>query len=187
MLVVALNPFSKALLSSQLSKKIKDEKKAADIINYSNILGLIFILAFTILGPIIFKKFLGLSDEALFIACGLSLIIFGINYLLKDEIINIESKSQSALYLSIGMPMIVGPASISIITIISSYSNFIYSALLCIIAISLNYLFMIFSYKFLSINSKNEGVHYLIARLTGLLMLAIGIQFILNALDSLIF
>jgi len=183
-LVVAINPFSKALLSSQLSRKLKDKKEIKDIITYSNTLGLVLIVLFALMGPFVFKSVLGVSDSALIMACGLSLSIFGINYLFKEELFDFSNKSKSAIYLSIGMPMIVGPASISIITLISSYSSFIYSFILCIIAILINYLFMIFSYRFLSSNPKNEGLHYLNVKLTGLLMLAVGIQFLLNAIQG---
>ncbi|MFA5303567.1 MAG: MarC family protein [Candidatus Nanoarchaeia archaeon] len=183
-LIVALNPFSKALLSSQLSRQIKDKKKIRDVINYSNLIGLILILVFALIGPFVFKTILGVSDNALIMACGLSLSIFGINYLFKEEIFDITDKSKSILYLSVGMPLIVGPASISIITLISSYSTFLYSLIIGIIAILINYLFMIFSYKFLSSNSKNENLHYLNIKITGLLMLAVGIQFLLNAIKS---
>jgi small neutral amino acid transporter SnatA (MarC family) len=181
-LVIALNPFSKALLSSQLSRTIKDKKHITDIINYSNAIGLGLIILFALVGPFVFKTILGISDSALIIACGLSLSIFGLNYLFKEEIFSIQAKSKSIIYLSIGMPMIVGPASISIITLISSYSSFLYSFILCLIAMLINYLFMIFSYKYLSSNSKNENLHYLNVKLTGLLMLAVGIQFLLNAI-----
>jgi len=186
LLVVALNPFSKALLSSQMSNIIKDKKDVKDIINYSNLIGLILILIFAIIGPLVFKTILGVSNEALLIACGLSLIIFGINYLFKDEVFNFADKKKSLIYLSIGTPMLVGPASISIITLISSYSTFVYSMILCFIAILLNYLFMIFSYKFLTITPKNENLHYLNMKLTGILMLAVGIQFLLNALSKIL-
>ncbi|MDD5054623.1 MAG: MarC family protein, partial [Candidatus Nanoarchaeia archaeon] len=170
-LVVALNPFSKALLSSQMPSTIKSEKKIKDIITYSNIIGLILILIFALIGPLILKTFLNISDAALIIACGISLMIFGIMYLFKEEVFKLKDKSKSVLYLSIGTPMIAGPASMSIITLISSYSTFFYSMLLCISAILINYLFMIFSYKFLATTSKNESIHYLSIKLTGLLML----------------
>jgi multiple antibiotic resistance protein len=183
-LVVALNPFSKALLSSQMPRVIKDKKEIRDIINYSNLIGLALIVLFALIGPFVFKNILNISDNALIIACGLSLAIFGINYLFKEEAFDVSAKRQSVLYLSIGMPMIVGPASISMITLISSYSTFFYSFLICVIAMLINYLFMIFSYKFLPTNSKNENLHYLNVKLTGLLMLAVGIQFILNAISS---
>jgi small neutral amino acid transporter SnatA (MarC family) len=185
-LVVALNPFSKALLSSQLSKKIKDKKEIKDIINYSNLIGLILIFIFALIGPFVFKTILGVSDNALMMACGLSLSIFGIKYLFKEDFFDIANKSKSVIYLSIGMPMIVGPASISIITLISSYSTFFYSLLIGGIAIIINYIFMIFSYKFLSTNSKNENLQYLNIKLTGILMLAVGIQFLLNAIKSIL-
>lgn len=185
-LVVALNPFSKALLSSQLSRQIKDKKKIRDVINYSNLLGLMLILLFALIGPFVFKTILGVSDNALIMACGLSLSIFGINYLFKEEIFDIPDKSKSVLYLSVGMPLIVGPATLSIITLISSYSTFFYSLIIGVIAILINYVFMIFSYKFLSSNSKNENLHYLNIKLTGLLMLAVGIQFLLNAIKNII-
>ena len=183
-LVVALNPFSKALLSSQMPRVIKDKKEIRDIINYSNLIGLALIVLFALIGPFVFKNILNISDNALIMACGLSLSIFGINYLFKEEIFDITDKSKSILYLSVGMPLIVGPASISIITLISSYSTFLYSLIIGIIAILINYLFMIFSYKFLSSNSKNENLHYLNIKITGLLMLAVGIQFLLNAIKS---
>lgn len=185
-LVVALNPFSKALLSSQMANVIKDKKDIKDVINYSNLIGLILILVFALIGPFVFKTILGVSNEALIIACGLSLMIFGINYLFKEELFNFTSKKKSIIYLSIGTPMIVGPASISIITLISSYSTFIYSMIIGVIAILINYLFMVFSYKFLTTNSKNEGLNYLNMKLTGLLMLAVGIQFLLNALSKIV-
>ncbi|MDD4353636.1 MAG: MarC family protein [Candidatus Nanoarchaeia archaeon] len=183
-LVIALNPSSKALLSSQLSRTIKDKKHITDIINYSNAIGLGLIILFALVGPFVFKTILGISDSALIIACGLSLSIFGLNYLFKEEIFSIQTKSKSIIYLSIGMPMIVGPASISIITLISSYSSFLYSFILCLIAMLINYLFMIFSYKYLSSNSKNENLHYLNIKLTGILMLAVGIQFLLNVFQG---
>ena len=96
-LVIALNPFSKALLSSQLSRTIKDKKHITDIINYSNAIGLGLIILFALIGPFVFKTVLGISDSALIIACGLSLSIFGLNYLFKEEIFSIQTKSKSII------------------------------------------------------------------------------------------
>ncbi|MBN1923828.1 MAG: MarC family protein [Nanoarchaeota archaeon] len=179
-MTVVVNPFSKMLVSSVMSKKIKSRKDVKQIINYSNLIGLLLLLLFALVGPLIFKNLLGISDTALIIASGVSLIIFGINYLFKDEVFKFDEKSKHVMYLSIGTPLIAGPASITTITLISSYSSIIYSASVAGLAILANYLLMFVAYNFMPINPQNEKINYLNVRLTGLFMLSVGIQFFLN-------
>jgi len=183
-MTIVINPFSKMLISSMMAKKIKKLKDVRDIINFSNLIALLLILFFALLGPLIFNDLLGVSDTALILACGVSLGIFGINYLFRDEIFRIEEKSKSVMYLSIGTPLIAGPASISTITIISSYSSIGYSFLIGFLAISVNYLLMLFAQRFAPVTKENEKLQYLTTRLTGLFMLAVGIQFVLTALKN---
>lgn len=183
-MAVVVNPFSKMLVSSLIPKHFKRKADINDIINYSNLIALTLLLFFALFGPLIFKELLGISDAALLLACGLSLSLFGINYLFKDEVFEFKGKKKNVMYLSIGTPLIVGPASISTITLISSYSSITYSILVGALAILTNYILMILAYKLTPNTEQNEKLNYLNTRLTGLFMLAVGIQFIINGINT---
>ncbi len=182
-MAVVINPFSKMLVSTMMSKKIRSKKDIREIINYSNLVGFLMLVSFAIFGPFLFKNLLGVSDAALTISCGISLIIFGINYLFKDEVYNFNKKSKTVMYLSIGVPMIAGPASISTITIISSYSSILYSIGIVALAMATNYILMIVSYS-LTPSKEDDRLRYLNIRLTGLFMLSVGVQFLLNGIKG---
>ncbi|VVB74628.1 MarC family integral membrane protein [Candidatus Tiddalikarchaeum anstoanum] len=184
-MIIVVNPFSKMLVSATITKEFTKDK-VREIINYSNLIALALITFFAIFGPLIFKQFLGISNSALNIACGLSLGIFGVSYLFKDEIFNVK-KNVEVMYLSIGTPLIVGPASITAITIISSYSTILYSLLISTLAIILNYILMVFSTFFLKVTEENKKLQYIATRVTGLFMLAVGVQFVINGLKLLTF
>lgn len=183
MMIVVVNPFSKMLVSSIMTKEFK-KKKVQNIINYSNLIALTLIAFFAILGPLIFQTMLGITNEALLIACGLSLGIFGVNYLFKEEVFKIKKKSETVMYMSIGTPLIAGPASITAITLISSYSTIFYSLAISAIAIIVNYIAMIVAELYLKMGAENERMHYLTTRVTGLFMLAVGIQFVINGISA---
>jgi len=85
-MIIVINPLSKMLVTSTLTKKIKSKEDIKNIINYSNLIALAVLLFFAVFGNFIFTNIFGISNIALIIACGLSLMIFGINYLFKDEI-----------------------------------------------------------------------------------------------------
>ncbi len=182
-MAVVINPFSKMLVSTMMSKKIRSKKDIKEIINYSNLIGFLMLVAFAIFGPFLFKNLLGVSNAALTISCGISLIIFGINYLFKEEIYNFNKKSKTVMYLSIGVPMIAGPASISTITIISSYSSILYSLAVVTLAMAANYILMVISYS-LAPSKEDDRLRYLNTRLTGLFMLSVGVQFLLNGIKG---
>lgn len=183
-MAVVVNPFSKILVTALMPKHFKKKSDIRDIINYSNLVALTLLLFFALFGPLIFKELLGISDAALLLACGLSLAIFGINYLFKEEVFEFKGKPKNVMYLSIGTPLIVGPASISTITLISSYSTITYSLLVGLSAILVNYLLMVLAFKFTPSTEGNERLNYLNTRLTGLFMLAVGIQFVINGVNT---
>lgn len=183
-MMIVINPFSKMLVASLMGDKIKKKNVINRIINYSNLIALSLLLVFALLGPFIFRELFNITNTALSVASGVSLFIFGVNYLFKDEVFNLDYKDESVMYLSIGTPLITGPASISTITVISSYSSFWYAGLISLLAVVVNYALMIITYKYLPVKPENEKIHYLTTRLTGLFMLAVGTQFILDGLST---
>jgi len=87
------------------------------------------------------------------------------------------------MYLSIGTPLIVGPASITTISFITNYSSIFYSILIAFIAIIVNYIVMVITSNYFKFKKQSEAMFYLNLRLTGLFMLAIGIQFLINGIN----
>lgn len=185
-MIVVINPLSKMIITGNMTDTIKNKNLIRKIINNSNLIALLVIGLFAILGPFIFKSLFNISDYALLIACGISLSIFGIDYLFKDDALSVSNKKKSVMYLSIGTPLIAGPASITTITIISSYSSILTSLLVTFLAVLINYIVMMVTYDYFNKKDKKKSdskFNYLNVKWTGLLMLALGVQFIINGIN----
>jgi multiple antibiotic resistance protein len=188
-LLVVINPLSKIIVSSSIVKRFKKMSDVVDIINFSNLIGLAIISFFALFGPFLFITLLGISFEALLIAAGISLVLFGINYLFTETLLDYGKgfgKDKTLMYLGIGTPLIAGPASISTITIISAQSNIFTTLLLVFTAVLVNYLLMGVAKGLTIGKGTNKGLDYLSTKITGLFMLAVGIQFVINGINNLV-
>ncbi len=188
-LLIVINPLSKIIVSSSIMKKFKKPKDVKQIIDYSNLVGLGVISFFAVFGPFIFRELFGISKQALMIAAGVALIIFGVSYLFTETLTDFGKKykkDKTLMYLSIGTPLIAGPASISTITIISSESSLTVSLLLAFTAVFINYLLMSVAKGIKIGKGVNKEIDYLSTKVTGLFMLSVGIQFIINGINLLV-
>ena len=121
---------------------------------------------------------MNISFEALIIAAGISLVLFGNNYLFSETLISYGKnfgEDKTLMYLGIGTPLIAGPASISTVTIISAQSNIFTTLLLTFTAIFVNYLLMGIARGLTIGKGTNKSLDYLSTKITGLFMLAVGL------------
>jgi multiple antibiotic resistance protein len=137
-------------------------------------------------------QFLGITLPAFQIAGGLLLVVLGLEELnvrrtrMESEEQHESLERDNIAIFPLGTPLIAGPGAISVVILYSSKAAGVFDKLVLVVAIlsvsMIVYLCMVSApllYRILGRTGLN-----LLTRLMGILITAVGIQFILNGLDG---
>lgn len=186
-LFLIINPISTAVILLGMTEGMKKEAKK-EIVVTSSQLAWVILIFFAIGGFMIFQLF-GLTLGSFKIAGGLLLFIISLDMIFKgtsDEINHEKyySPKEDLAVIPFTIPFTSGPGAITTSIVLSTQAISMYHwavlFLAITIAIILNYIILINAEKVREI-VKEKGMKVLV-KLMGILVCAIGIQFIVNGI-----
>ena len=164
--------------ASPLSSKAKKDKFASSAIIYAG--GILIIFMF--LGNAILNLF-QISMESFRIAGGIALFLIGVKTLFGLDFKQIDREQQSTEEPSImplATPLIAGPGMISLVIILAKEYGYLLTLAGVLSNLLLNYFIFIIAPYILKIFGKKEVMVF--ANMMGLILMAIGVEFIRVAL-----
>lgn len=186
---VIVDPFAVIPVYMALTDRFTSEQRQA-IRRKASIIGGSILIAFAVTGMGIFHVF-GITLPAFQIAGGILLLLLGIHQLnadrtrMRDEEKSEGLEKEDVSIFPLATPLIAGPGAISTVVLFSSKGPafglntglLIGAIILVIIA---NHLILKFSHKLFRVLGTT-GLN-LLTRLTGIILCAVAVQFILNGL-----
>ena len=179
-LLTLINPISKVFVVSLLSEKA-DNKAINRVALRSSIAAAAILIVFTLSGTFIFSKILHVDIYSLKIVGGVILILRGFQALTRGIFFETElqQKIEDLSIVPLASPMIAGPAAIAAAVSFPSQYGLTATIIPLLIAISINFGFMLCSARIAKFLHKCNLFGTLI-RITGLVVATIGMQMILN-------
>lgn len=185
-LFLIINPISTAVIFLSMTEGMKKDVKN-EIISSSSKLAWVILIFFAISGFMLFQMF-GLTLGAFKIAGGILLFIISLDMIFKgtsDENNHEKySTKEDLAVIPFTIPFTSGPGAITTCVVLSTQAISLYHWVILMISITiamiLNYLFMKNSQRVRDI-VKEKGMKVLV-KLMGILVCAIGIQFIVNGI-----
>jgi len=187
---ILIDPITVTLVFVSLIKDVDREHQRA-IARDASLYALAILLVFAIGGPIILQLF-GISLAALRIAGGVLLFLIGIEMVYARVSYTKQSVQQSAeayaedvAVTPLAIPIIAGPGAITTVIVLTGDATeqgwpaiaIVLAAIFVVIYVV--YYAMVHSYVIAGIREKEFKV---VNRVLGLLLLAIGVQFIINGI-----
>jgi len=188
-LFVVIDPFAVVPVYLTLSDRFSDKEKVA-IRRKATITALLLLFAFAATGLGIFKIF-GITLPAFQIAGGILLLIMGIDQLnqnrerLQDDEVEEASHDDITIF-PLAMPLLAGPGAISTVVLASSGAHSAARMGSLFLAITLVFVATYLMLKAAPLILKllgQTGLN-LLTRIMGVLLTAIGVQFIMNGVNA---
>lgn len=182
--LIIINPMSKIVIVSMLSKQYK-HMEVEKLLVKSSIIAMIMLVIFAFAGEIILRDLFHISTNALMIAGGIVLSFMGFTALNKGVFFQAQN-SQSLMDLAIvplASPLIAGPATITATIVKATTLTPHFVSLSVIIAVLINLMIVSFSLNITGFLNKYNLTGALI-RITGLFILAMGVDMALKGIKS---
>ena len=182
--IIIINPISKIVIVSMLSKQYK-HIEIEKLLVKSSIIAMIMLVVFAFAGDIILRDLFHISTNALMIAGGIVLSFMGFTALNKGVFFQAQN-SQSLMDIAIvplASPLIAGPATITATIVKSATLTPYFVTVSVILAVLANLLIISFSLKISGFLNKYNLTGALI-RITGLFVLAMGVDMALKGMKS---
>jgi len=175
---VAMDPFGLLPMFTSLTREMSAKEKN-DVVRFSTLTALVISIAFAFIGDGVFKV-LGITVDDFKIAGGLLLLFIAITELLGRGQRNREPQDVGVVPL--GVPMLVGPAVLTIVIVL--IDNYGIAATVLSLVINLTIVFVVFSaeQKITKIIGKNGLIA--ISKVVALLLAAIAVMMIRLGLES---
>ena len=175
---VAMDPFGLLPIFTSLTREMSENEKR-NVVKFSTLTALVISIAFAFIGDGIFKV-LGITVDDFKIAGGLLLLFIAITELLGRGQQNREP--QEVGIVPLGVPMLVGPAVLTIIIVL--IDNYGIAATVLSLIINLIIVFVVFSaeHRITRVIGKNGLIA--ISKVVALLLAAIAVMMIRLGLES---
>ena len=175
---VAMDPFGLLPIFTSLTREMSENEKR-HVVKFSTLTALVISIAFAFIGDGVFKV-LGITVDDFKIAGGLLLLFIAITELLGRGQQNREP--QEIGIVPLGVPMLVGPAVLTIIIVL--IDNYGLAATVLSLVINLTIVFVVFSaeHRITRIIGKNGLIA--ISKVVALLLAAIAVMMIRLGLES---
>ncbi len=193
-LLAIMNPFSSVPFVISLTTQYSKEE-IRKIAFFASFYAFLILLFFLLSGDLIFR-FMGITIHSFKVGGGILLFLIAIN-LVQGEVHREKGKSQeieaalqreNIALIPLAMPLLAGPGSITTVLVLRSYGKnlFDFSAILLAILLACVTAFIVYSsssflYRFLG----RTGIN-LVTRISGILLLAVSVQFITDGLKPLL-
>jgi len=182
--IIIINPISKIVIVSMLSKQYK-HMEIEKLLVKSSIIAMTMLIVFAFAGEMILRDLFHISTNALMIAGGIVLSFMGFTALNKGVFFQAQN-SQSLMDLAIvplASPLIAGPATITATIVKAATLTPYFVTVSVILAVLANLLIISFSLKISGFLNRYNLTGALI-RITGLFILAIGVDMALKGMKS---
>jgi len=183
-LLALINPVSKISILSVFSSE-EDDKEIIPVAAQSSLIALCILLLIMIFGNFILSQIFHVELYSLNIAGGIVLFWVGFSALTKGVFFEHGTKAhfRDISIVPLASPMIAGPATITASLTLSVQNGLFLSSIAMTIAIAINMGLMFISRPIGNFLSKFNILGALI-RITGLIVITIGVQMVFNGLSS---
>jgi multiple antibiotic resistance protein len=183
-LLALINPVSKISILTVFMQKV-EQKEISSIAFKSTTVALFILILSMFAGEIILDKIFHVDFYSLKIAGGFVLIWVGFGALRNGVFFehDIQGRFADISLVPLACPMIAGPATITAVIALHINSGTVQTAAPLVLAIFINYIFMILSIPIGRILQKFNIMGALI-RLTGLIVMTMGVQMILDGIST---
>ncbi len=181
-LLALINPVSKISILSTFASD-EERKKIIPISMQSTVVAFLILLLSMIAGEFILRKIFHVDFYSLKIGGGIVLFWAGFGALSKGIFFRhtLHKKFSDISIAPLACPMIAGPATITIMITLSINHGILVTTISTILALSINMILMFLSFSISNIFLKFNILGGLI-RLTGLIVLSMGVQMILEGM-----
>lgn len=185
-LILVMDPFGNIPLFITALKKVSPERRTFILVR-ELLIALIIMVAFLLIGNK-FLKLLGIAQSSMGIAGGIILFIISIklvfNSLEDDSPKNL--KEEEPFIVPLAMPLIAGPASLSMLLILSSgpLSKVFYLLIAVLVASAVNGAVLLLSFPISNLLGKRGLIA--LERLTGMLLVLMSVNMVMNGVAEFI-
>ncbi|NLW50439.1 MAG: MarC family protein [Candidatus Brocadiaceae bacterium] len=183
-LLALINPVSKISVIAASSWAGQPAEFRA-IINKSSAVALAILFGTMLFGQFVFTQVFRVELHSLNVAGGIVVAWFGFNALRQGVFFEkaIEQRLSDMAIVPLACPLIAGPATIAASLTMTAAGDLRMPALAVLVALAVNHVIMLFS---LPIAALLRGLNVLgaLVRLTGLVVMTIGVQMVLNGLRA---
>lgn len=183
-LIVLINPISKVFfLASAPEAKEGHELRVVSV--KASLVAFLILFCFIILGKIIFTQIFHIDLFSFQIVGGLVLFTLGYRALTKGAFYEHDDSHRlvEQAVVPLASPLIAGPATITAVIALAAQNGVLETTFATLIAILVNFVFMILSIELYKVLKHYNLVGALI-RLTGLIVSTISVQMILEGVSS---
>lgn len=193
-LLAIMNPFSSVPVVMSLTTQYSKEE-IRRIAFFASFYAFLILFFFLLSGDLLFR-FMGITIHSFKVGGGVLLFLIGIN-LVQGEVHKEKGRSQdieaalqreNIALIPLAMPLLAGPGAITTVLVLRSYGKNLvdFVAILLAILLACFVAFIVYSsssflYRFLG----RTGIN-LVTRISGILLLAVSVQFITDGLKSLL-
>lgn len=183
-LLALINPVSKVSILSLFSSK-EDVKEIVPVALKSSLIALGILLLIMIFGDFILRQIFHVELYSLNIAGGIVLFWVGFGALTKGVFFEHGTKMRFSdiSIVPLASPMIAGPATITASLTLSIQDGLFLSSTAMLIAITIN-MFLMFLSRPIGNFLKKFNILGALIRITGLIVITIGVQMVFNGLSS---
>ena len=185
-LILVMDPFGNIPLFITALKKVSPERRTFILVR-ELLIALIIMVAFLLIGNK-FLNLLGIAQSSMGIAGGIILFIISIklvfNSLEDDSPKNL--KEEEPFIVPLAMPLIAGPASLSMLLILSSgpLSKVFYLLIAVLVASAVNGAILLLSFPISNLLGKRGLIA--LERLTGMLLVLMSVNMVMNGVADFI-
>ncbi len=194
-LIAIMNPFSSVPIVISLVQDYSE--KEIRIIAFKAALYSAFILVFFLFTGDILFRFMGITLPAFKVGGGILLFLIALNLVYgefgkekgKKHEIEAALQRENIALIPLAMPLLAGPGSITTVLILRASAKNIEDVALLLIAIILACFiaFIVFALSYFLYNLLGKTGINVLSRITGILLLAVSVQFITEGLKVLLF
>ncbi len=183
-LVALINPVSKVSVVS-----VMDQEEKQGAIKYmttkASVVAILILLGAMVAGDFILRKVFGVQLHSLGLAGGVVFFYVGFNALRNGVFFGekMSAKYSEAALVPLACPMIAGPATIAACITPRTQEGLLVTSLAVILAVLVNYIAMRSS-KLIVTALSRFNIMGAIIRLTGLIVMTIGVQMGLNSISK---
>jgi multiple antibiotic resistance protein len=180
--LILINPVSKIVILSTFSKGLK-AKAIERILVESSVVALAILLVFAFGGLFILDYVFQIDISALMIAGGIVLAFFGFNAVNNGFFFQVRHHTNlmELAIVPLASPLIAGPATIAATIIKAGIYPPLFLTATLTTAITINFILMLFSTKIAKVLNR-YNVSGALIRITGLFIMSIGVEMILNGI-----
>jgi len=179
-LLALLNPVSKVAVMAAMASTEESAVLRAVVVKSTLVAGAI-LLAVILFGNFVLQDIFHVQIYSLQVAGGIVLFVIGMNALRKGIFFeqDVHSRFTDMAIVPLACPLIAGPATIAASLALTSHVGNLQLFFSLVLALALNALVMLFSRK-VSLLLTHFNVLGALIRITGLIVMAIGIQMIFD-------